>query len=160
MDRRDALERMAVAGSVALAGCGSDRFASGTVLGRVEVINASFVPNRIRLMIERPGETVLDRTIELSAIDAGDRGASALVEPSWSARQARYTVRAFHVGDDGDRESSGREYTFTRDDYTTYYGDDHEDPGCIAAVVRVGSRAEAEEGTIGIGPTYVETPCG
>jgi hypothetical protein len=90
----------------------------------------------------------------------GDRGASTLVEPSWSARRARYTVRAFHVGDDGDRESSGREYTFTRDDYATYYGDDHEDPGCIAAVVRVGSRAETENGAIGIGPTYVETPCG
>ena len=160
MNRRDALGRLAAAGSVALAGCAAGRFGSGTVLGRVEIINASFVPNRIRLMVERADETVLDRTIGLSAIDAGDRGASTLVEPSWSARRARYTVRAFHVGDDGDRESSGREYTFTRGDYTTYYGDDHEDPGCIAAVVRVGSRAETENGTIGIGPTYVETPCG
>jgi len=160
MNRRDALGLIAGAGSVALAGCVSGRFGSGTVLGRVEVINASFVPNRIRLMIERADETLLDRTIGLSALDAGDRGASALVEPSWSARRARYTVRAFHVGDDGDRESSGREYTFTRDDYAAYYGDDHEDPGCIAAVVRVGSRAETETDTIGIAPTYVESPCG
>jgi hypothetical protein len=160
MNRRNALERLAVTGSVALAGCASGRFESGTVLGRVEIINTSVVPNRIRLMIERDDETLLDRTIGLSALDAGDDGASVVVEPSWSARRARYTVRALHIGDDGDRESSGREYTFTRDDYTTYYGDDHEDPGCIAAVVRVGSRAEAEEGTIGIGPTYVETPCG
>mgnify|MGYP006281649427 FL=1 len=160
MNRRDALERLAVAGGVALAGCASGRFESGTVLGRVEVINSSFVPNRIRLMIERGDETLLDRTIGLSAIDAGDTGASVVVEPSWSARRARYTVRALHVGDDGDRESSSREYTFTSDDYTAYYGDDHEDPGCIAAVVTVGSRAETENGTIGIGPTYVETPCG
>ena len=129
------------------------------MLGRVQVINASFVPNRIRLTIERPGETVLDRTVGLSALDAGNRGASALVEPSWPARRARYTVRALHVGDDGDRESSGREYTFTRDDYATYYGDDHEDPGCVAAVVTIGRRSETENGPIGIGPTYVAAPC-
>jgi len=155
MNRRDALERLAVAGSVALAGCASSRFGPGTVLGRVDVINASFVPNRIRLMIERGDETLFD----LSAIDAGDRGASAVVEPSWPARRARYTVRALHVGDDGDRESSGREYTFTRDDYATYYGDDHEDPGCVAAVVTIGRRSETENGPIGIGPTYVAAPC-
>jgi len=159
MNRRDALERLAVAGSVALAGCASSRFGSGTVLGRVDVINASFVPNRIRLMIERGDETLFDRTIGLSAIDAGDRGASAVVEPSWSSRRARYTVRALHVGDDGDRESSGREYTFTRDDYTTYDGGDHEDPGCVAAVVTIGRRSETENGPIGIGPTHVAAPC-
>ena len=60
MNRRDALERLAVAGSVALAGCASSRFGSGTVLGRVDVINASFVPNRIRLMIERGDETLFE----------------------------------------------------------------------------------------------------
>jgi hypothetical protein len=159
MNRRDALERIAGAGSIALAGCMSGRFTSGTVLGRVEVINASFVPNRIRLMIERGDETLVDRTIGLSAIDAGDRGSSVIVEPSWSARRGQYTVRALHVGADGDRESSGQEYTFTRDDYTTYYGDDHADPGCVAAVVTVGSRSETENGPIGIGPTYIESPC-
>jgi hypothetical protein len=159
VNRRDALGRLAVAGSVGLAGCTSGRFGSGTVLGRVEIINSSFVSNRIRLMIERGDETLLDRTIGLSAIDAGDAEASVVVEPSWSSRRAQYTVRALHVGDDGDRESSGREYTFTRDDYTTYYGDD-EDPGCVAAVVTVGSRNETENGPIGIGPTYVDAPCG
>jgi hypothetical protein len=160
VNRRDALERLAAAGSVALAGCASGRFESGTVLGRVELINSSFVSNRIRLTIERGDETLLDRTIGLSALDAGDAGASVVVEPSWSARRAQYTVRALHVGDDGDRESSGREYTFTRDDYATYYGDDGENPGCVAAVVTVGSRSETANGPIGIGPTYVDSPCG
>lgn len=162
MNRRAALKSLTAVGSVTLAGCSSvlDTGESGTVLGRIEVINSSFVPNRIRLMVERDDETLLDRNIGLTAIDAGDGAATRLVEPMWAEVRAQYVVRALHIDDSGNRETSSREYTFSREDYDAYYGDSHEDPGCIGAVVKIGSRAETENGAIGISPTYMENPCG
>lgn len=162
MNRRDALKSITVFGSVALAGCSSvlNSGESGTVLGKIEVINSSFVSNRIRLMVERDDETLFDRNIGLTAIDAGDRAASTIIEPIWSETQGQYTVRAFHVDDSGDRETSSREYTFTRDDYNRYYGDSHRDPGCIGAIVKIGSRAETENAEIGISSIHMENPCG
>ncbi|SNZ06681.1 hypothetical protein SAMN06269185_1252 [Natronoarchaeum philippinense] len=109
-------------------------------------------------MVHRDGEELLDRTIEFTAADAGDKAASAIIEPLWSA-SGEYTVRARHVDESGDTEAIPQEYSFTEEDYTTYYGDSHEDPGCIGAVVTVGARDETANAQIGIGPTYLEDPC-
>lgn len=160
MNRRRALQKLVVGGSVGLAGCSSVLGADGTVLGRIEVINSSFVANRIRIMVARDGEELLDRTLSLAALDAEEGRRGAVVEPVWSEIEGEYTVRALHQGESGERESSTWEYTFTRADYDRYYGDSHEDPGCLAAVVTVGSRSETENAAIGIGPTYMENPCG
>ncbi len=109
-------------------------------------------------MVERGDEDLLDRTIELTAADAGNRAASTIIEPLWS-EPGEYTVRALHVDESGNTEASSQEYSFTKDDYTAYYGDSHEDPGCIGAVVTVGARDETENAQIGIGPTYLTDPC-
>jgi hypothetical protein len=162
MNRRHALERVAVVGSVSLAGCsalpGFGR--SGTVLGRIEVVNSSFVRNRIRLMVERDDDTLLDRKLSLAAIDAETGTRGRIIDPVWSETRGQYTLRALHYDESGNRETGDWEYTFTREDYDSYYGGSHEDPGCIGAVVKIGSRADTENAAIGIGPTYMENPCG
>ncbi|MEF8857802.1 MAG: hypothetical protein V5A38_02590 [Halolamina sp.] len=160
MKRRHALERLAVVGSVPFAGCSSSIGSGGTVLGRIEVINSSFVANRIRLMVERDGEELLDRKLSVAAIDAEDGQRGVVIEPVWSETAGRYTVRALHYDDSEDRESSSWEDTFTRAVYNSYYGDSHEDPGCLGAVVTISSRADTENAAIGIGPTSMENPCG
>lgn len=160
MDRRRALQRLAVVGSASFAGCSSVLGTDGTVLGRIEVINSSFAANRIRLMVARDGEELLDRTLALAAIDAEEGQRGVVIEPVWSETQGQYSVRALHYDESGDRESSSWEYTFTQADYDRYYEDSHEDPGCIGAVVTIGSRAETANAAIGIGPTYMEHPCG
>ncbi|QKY20934.1 hypothetical protein B4589_011320 [Halolamina sp. CBA1230] len=161
MKRRNVLRSVSVAAGTALAGCSSvpGFGGSGTVLGRIEVINYSFEPNQIRLSVKRDDEILLDREISLTAIDNDDGGAWTIIDPVWSNEKGQYTVRAVHYGKDDDRESEDWEYTFTERDYEQYYGDNHEDPGCVGAVVKVGSLSEDENGTIGIGPTYMENPC-
>ncbi len=129
------------------------------MLGRIEVINNSFVSNRIRLIVTRDEETVLDRLIDLPALTAEDGVPVTVVPPTWPAVRGEYTVRALHYGEDGDRESQTWAHTFTRADYEDYYPDDREDPGCLAAVVKIGSLAETADAPIGIGPTYVDAPC-
>lgn len=160
MDRRRALQRLAVVGSAAFSGCSSVLGSAGTVLGQIEVINSSFVSNRIRLMVARDGEELLDRKLSLAAIDAEDGQRGVVIEPVWSETRGQYTVRALHYDESGNRESSSWEYTFTRADYDSYYADSHEDPGCLGAVVTIGSRTDTNNAAIGIGPTYMENPCG
>lgn len=159
MNRRQALRGFAVAGSASLAGCSSVLGPGGTVLGTIEVINSATVANRIRLLVTRGEETLLDRELALPAIDAADGDPSRVIGPSWAEQRGEYTVDATHYGEDDDRETSGREYTFTGADYDAQYGDTHEDPGCVAAVVVIGSDDE-ENGEIGIGPIHAENPCG
>ncbi|WP_136715725.1 hypothetical protein [Halorientalis salina] len=161
MDRRTALKSLATVGSVTLAGCSSvPGFGqSGTVLGKIEVINSSFVPNRIRLLVVRGEDDLIDREHSLAAIDAENGTRGTIIEPSWSDTRGQYTIHAHHVEESGDRESSSREYTVTGKDYDRYYGDSQEDPGCIGAVVKIGSLAETENAAIGISPTYMENPC-
>ena len=161
MKRRQALRSVAVVGGMSVAGCSSvlGSGESGTVLGKIEVINLSFVPNRIRLMVERDDETLVDRKISLTAIDAGDSAAWKIIQPSWSETQTKYTILAVHYDESDNRETKDWEYTFTQEDYNTYYGESHEDPGCIGASVKIGSLAESENAPIRIGPTYMENPC-
>lgn len=161
MNRRRALKRLAVVGSVSFAGCSSilGSGESGTVLGKIEVINSSFVANRIRLMVERDDDTLIDRNISLTAINAENGTPGTIIEPVWSQTQGQYTIRALHYDESGNRETEDWEYTFTQEDYTTYYGDSHEDPGCIGALVKIGSLDNTENGAIGIGPIYTENPC-
>ena len=161
MKRRQVLRHLAVAGGVSVAGCSSVLRSETTVLGRIEVVNFSPVVNRIRLLVTREGDNanLLDRTITLPAINAESGTPGVVIEPTWSETQGKYTVLAVHYGEDGNRETEDWEYTFTREDYNTYY-DDQEDPGCIGAIVKIGSLTDVENGTIGIGPTYMENPCG
>lgn len=121
MNRRQALRWAALAGSGSLAGCSSVLGPSGTVLGRIEVINSSRVANRIRILVIREEETLLDRTISLSPIDSNDGAAARIIEPLWSEAPGQYTVKAIHLDESGDRESLGNEYTFTQQDYERYY---------------------------------------
>lgn len=160
MNRRQVLRRLAAAGSVSVAGCSSVLGSETTVLGRIEVVNFSPVANRIRLLVTREGddENLLDRMITLPAVGAENGTPGVVIEPTWPETQGEYTVLAVHYGEDGDRETEDWEYTFTREDYNTYYAD-REDPGCIGAIVKVGSLTDMENDTIGIGPTYMENPC-
>lgn len=160
MRRRKVLKAFATVGSGSFAGCSSipSLSESPPVLGKIEVVNLSFVPNRIRLTVERDSDKLIDQKIGLTAIDAGDGDAWALIKPKWS-EQSQYTVRAVHVDESGNRETTDWEYTFSREDYNTYYGDSHKDPGCIGAIVKVGTFTETENGAIGISPTYMENPC-
>ncbi|MFD1586459.1 hypothetical protein ACFR9U_05660 [Halorientalis brevis] len=162
MNRRTALKSLAAVGSVPLAGCAAIRGAgqSGTVLGKITVVNSSLVPNRIRLLVVRDETDLLDRTLSLPAIDAANGTPGTVIAPSWPETQGEYTIHAHHIEESGERESTSWEYTFTQDDYDRYYGDSHEDPGCLGAVVTVGSLNESANPAIGISPTYMETPCG
>jgi hypothetical protein len=160
MKRRHLLKALPVAGGTFLAGCSSVLDSGGTVLGRIEIINSSFVANRIRVLVTRDDETLVDQKIRLPAIDAETGTPGTVIEPSWSDTQGQYTIIAIHYDESGDRETEGREYTITGDDYNRYYADSHEDPGCIGAVVKIGSLSETENAAIGISPTYMDFPCG
>lgn len=160
MNRRQALRGFAVAGSASLAGCSSVLGPGGTVLGTIEVINSATVANRIRLLVTRGEETLLDRTLSLPAMDGEGGDPWRVIQPAWAEQRGRYTVEAIHYGEDGERETNGRAYTFTGADYDAHYGDSHEDPGCIAAAVVIGSGDDEENGEIGIGPIHSATPCG
>jgi len=162
MNRRTALKSLAAVGSVPLAGCAAIPGAgqSGTVLGKIAVINSSFESNRIRLLVVRGETDLLDRTLSLPAIDAANGTPGTVISPSWPETQGQYTIHAHHVGESGERESTSWEYTFTQDDYDRYYGDRDEDPGCLGAVVTIGSLSESANAAIGISPTYMEHPCG
>ncbi|MFC7141606.1 hypothetical protein ACFQMA_17420 [Halosimplex aquaticum] len=160
MDRRQALRSLGVAGSLGLAGCSSVLGSSGTVLGRIEVINASFTARTVRLAVERGDETLIDRQVSLGPADAADGSAWTKIQPTWSDTQSQYRIWALHLDEEGERASTSWEYTVTRADYDTYYEDEAEDPGCIGALVKIGDFSEAEYPPIGISPTYVENPCG
>ena len=160
MKRRQALSSLAVAGTVSFAGCSSVLGSKGVVLGKIEVINSSFVANRIRLMVKRTDEMLVDRKITLPGIDGENGTPATIIEPLWSEVNDEYTVSALHYDTSDNRETGSWEYTFTREDYDAYYGDSDEDPGCIGAVVKIGSLSDTENAAIGIGPTYVENPCG
>jgi len=160
MNRRQALSSLAVAGTISLGGCSSVLGSEGIVLGKIEVINSSFVANRINLMVQRDEEVLLNRKITLPGIDAENGTPATLIPPMWSEKKGAYTVTAIHYDTSGNRESGKYEYTFTRKDYDAYYGDDHEDPGCLGAVVKIGSLSDSENAAVGIGPTYMKNPCG
>ncbi|WP_323190217.1 hypothetical protein [Halostella sp. PRR32] len=162
MKRRDVLKSVSVAGGLSVAGCISTLSVgnSGTVLGKIEVINSSFVANRIRLLVKRDEDLLIDREVTLTAIDVDDSAALSIIEPMWPKTQAPYTIRAIHYDESGNRESIGWEYTFTKEDYDMYYKDSHKDPGCIGAIVKIGSLADTPNAPIGIGPIYRENPCG
>ena len=162
MNRRTALKNLAAVSSIPLAGCAAIRGSgqSGTVLGKITVVNSSLVPNRIRLLVVRGETDLLDRTLSLPAIDATNGTPGTVITPSWPEKQGQYTIHAHHVAESGERESTSWEYTFTQDDYDRYYGDRNEDPGCLGAVVTIGSFSESANAAIGISPTYMETPCG
>jgi hypothetical protein len=112
MNCRNALQALTAAGSLALAGCSSLAGVgeSGTVLGRIEVINASYVSNRIRLLVVRDDETGTRATV---------------IEPTWEATPGQYSIHAHHIEESGDRESSSWEYTLTRQEYDRYYTPGH-----------------------------------
>jgi len=103
---------------------------------------------------------LLDRKITLPAIDAGNGTPATIIDPLWSDINGEYTVSALHYDTSDNRETGSWDHTFTREDYDAYYDDSHEDPGCIGAVVKIGSLSDTENAAIGIGPTYMETPCG
>jgi hypothetical protein len=130
------------------------------VLGRIEVINFSRVRNRIRLYVVRDGETLLDERLTLSALDDGAEGATEIIPPRWGTTPGEYTLRVVHYGADGDRETNDRAYTFSRQDYDAYYADEPADPGCIGAVVKIGSDAPDRNAPISVSPAMVEDPCG
>lgn len=161
MNRRTALRRLTAAGSLALAGCSSlpGSGDSRPALGRIQVINASHAPNRIRLLVVRDEETLLDRDLALAALDADDGTPATLIEPTWETSPGEYTVHAHHAEESGERESSSWEYTPTSRDYDRYYPDEREDPGCLGVIVTVGTLSETPNAPIGIGPTYMENPC-
>lgn len=162
MKRRHIVKSLPVLSSLPLAGCMSGlRFGRpGTVLGKIEIVNSSLVSNKIRLIVTREDKTLVDQYIGLEAIDAEDGTASTIIEPFWSPTQSQYTLIAAHYDESGNRESETWEYTFTQKDYNRYYGDSHEDPGCIGAIVIIGNRTEKKNGAIGISPIYMEEPCG
>jgi hypothetical protein len=162
MNRRTVLTHLTAAGGLALAGCSSLPGSGDTrpVLGRIQVLNSSLVSNRIRLLVVRDEETLLDRELTLAAIDAEAGTRAAVIEPSWGATPGEYTIHANHIDESGDRESSSWEYTVTQQDYDRYYPDEREDPGCLGVVVTIGSLSENANAAIGIGPTYMEDPCG
>lgn len=161
MNRRHVLRSVSALGSASLAGCTSvfDSHESETVLGRVEIINSSFASNSIRIVVKRGTKTLVDRNFALEALDSEGGAGWTVIEPSWSHSQGRYTVRAAHIDESGGLESEYRSYTFTQEDYGTYYDEISEDPGCIGAAVRIGSLTDHENAPIGISPTYMETPC-
>jgi hypothetical protein len=160
MRRRELLRSAAAAGGVCVAGCTTaGPLSGGTVLGRIEIINFSQVRNRIRLSVVRDRETLLDEILTLSALDDGARRATEIIPPRWGTTPGEYTLRVVHYGADGDRETSDRAYTFSRDDYEAYYADEPADPGCIGAVVKIGSDASEQNAPISISPAMVETPC-
>ena len=160
MNRRQVLKSLVVVGSISVAGCSSVLGRSGTLLGRIEVINSSFVANRIRLIVTRDDDTLVDRKLSLPAINDESGTPGMIIKPSWSETQGEYTIHAIHYDESDNRETKAWEYTFTEEDYNMYYGDSHEDPGCIGAVVKIGSLAEKENAPIGISPTYLKNPCG
>mgnify|MGYP006296664025 FL=1 len=160
MKRRHVLKALPVAGGTFLAGCASVLDGDGTVLGRIEIINSSFVANRIRVLVTRDDETLVDKQIELPPIDAGTGIPGTVIDQSWSDTQGEYTIIAVHYDESGDRETKSWEYTITGADYDRYYADSQEDPGCIGAVVKIGSLSETENAAIGISPTYMDRPCG
>jgi hypothetical protein len=108
----------------------------------------------------RGEETLLDRDLALAATDADDGTRAKLVEPTWETAPGEYTVHAHHVEESGERESGSWEYTPTRQDYDRYYPDEREDPECLGVVVTVGTLSESANAAIGIGPAYMENPCG
>jgi hypothetical protein len=162
MNRRQLLGGLAAGVATGLAGCAALDGADGTAaaLGRVEVINFSRVRNRVRVLVDRDGEDLLDETVELAPFDAGPDAATRILRPRWSPTPGRYTLQAMHYGADGDRETTGAEYTVTGEDYESFYGDGAADPGCVGAVVKVGSDASEPNATIGVSPTRVDDPCG
>lgn len=160
MNRRQVLKSLAVVGSISVAGCSSVLGPGGTVLGKIEVINSSFVANKVRLIVTRDDDTLIDRKFSLPAIDGESGTPGIVIKPLWSETQGQYTVHAVHYDESDNRETEVWEYTFTEEDYDTYYGDSHEDPRCIGAVVKIGSLSEEENAPIGISPTYLKNPCG
>ncbi|MFC7196318.1 hypothetical protein ACFQL4_19595 [Halosimplex aquaticum] len=101
MDRRQALRSLGVAGSLGLAGCSSVLGSSGTVLGRIEVINASFTARTVRLAVERGDETLIDRQVSLGPADAADGSAWTKIQPTWSDTQSQYRIWALHLDEEG-----------------------------------------------------------
>lgn len=162
MDRRSIIKSLGVAGGASLAGYTTCEFIGerGTILGVIEIINFSQVRNRIRILVDRNGETLLDEKFTLEPLDTGKEGFTEIIQPQWRMTNGRYTLRAVHYGADGDRETGDWTYTFTGDDYSSYYGDEAADPGCIGAIVKIGSDSADRNAPIGISPTRVESPCG
>jgi hypothetical protein len=162
MYRRQFVSALATGVAGGLAGCTALGLGEGnsTTLGVIEMINFSQVSNSVRVQVLRDGEEVMLDRFELAPFDAGVNGATRIIQPQWSMTPGRYTLDVTHYGPDGDRETNGEEYTFTSEDYESYYGAEVGDPGCIGAVVKIGSNAAERNAMIGISPTRIENPCG
>jgi hypothetical protein len=156
--RRQALKGLGAVGSLGFVGCSSPLGPDGVVLGRIAVVNLSTAPATIRLAVEGD-DTLLDRRISLGPVDGDDGRVRTTIAPRWTERRPEYTVWALYLDEDGERASASWEYTFTREDYERYYGDETADPGCIGAVVTVGDTSRSEYPPIGISPTRVADPC-
>lgn len=161
MRRRHILKSLPAVGSLAVAGCSSiPSFGeAGTVLGKIEVINSSYVPNRIRIIVERGSETLVEKDISLAGLDAEDGENWTRVEPSWSQTEAQYSVRSAHLDDSGNPETDYWEHTFSQEDYNLYYEDSQEGPGCIGAGVRIGSLSDEPNAPISVYPALLKNPC-
>ena len=161
MERRHVLQGLPVVGTLTLAGCSSlpSFSGSGTILGKIEVINSSFVSNRIRVIVERGSEVLVENNISLAGLDAEDSENWTIVDPSWSQTEAQYTVRSAHIDDSGNPETDYWEYSFSQEDYNLYYEDKQEDPGCIGVGIRIGSLSDEANAPISVHPSYMKSPC-
>ncbi len=162
MNRRTLLTSLSVAGATSLAGCAAlqPQSTQGTVLGRIEVINFSQSPNRIRLLVQRGDETVFDQQLELTAAGSKDDGWWELIPPAWNKAQGLYQITATHYNSANKRESAKWTYKFSNTDYQTYYQDESDDPGCIGAIVKIGSHGTTRNEPISISPARLTNPCG
>lgn len=159
MKRRDVIKSVSGAGIIGISGCSSFVEKSGTILGRVEVINFSNTNNRISLIVKRDDSVIFQQDIGLIALNDCDGVPAEMIEPIWSKEEGEYTIRATHINKSGNLESLQTEYTFTSQDYEKIYNTDGKKPACIGAVVKIGSLSEEPNGQIGIGPVYVQDPC-
>lgn len=69
MRRRTIFRTGVVVGSISLSGCAAvlDTEDPGTVLGKIQVLNASLTATRIQLTVRRDSEELHERTVSLSA---------------------------------------------------------------------------------------------
>jgi len=161
MDRREALRNMAPIGCAILGGCSSflDQQNEEVILGKIQVLNFSLTPQRVRIIVTRNGENLTSQEIELDHPPNDNTNATVdwtTIEPSWDLTKAKYTVEAVHIDESGDTESESYSRTFTQKDYEYVPGD----PQCLAIGVEIGSLTEKKNPPIEIHPTNIESPCG
>lgn len=85
--RRDVLRSVGVAGfSTALAGCSSLGGADGISLGDIVLLHNSERSHRVRVELERNGESILGKTVSLNGIE------KRILRSRWSVEPANYTL--------------------------------------------------------------------